>query len=292
MPALCLDVIPEEYSIGLGTYSEGDREQWTERVQTALDVGYRHVDTAQGYGNEAYLGDGIARSAVDRDEVFLATKVAPDNLAYDDVLATVEDSLERLRTDYLDLLYVHWPAEAYDPEATLSAFDELHERGTIRHVGVSNFEPDQLDRAREVLDAPITAHQVECHPFLQQDELRAYAREHDHTLVAYCPLAKGEIFGTPADRDIEDPFATPIEFDVSVIQEIAKKHGVSPAQVSLAWLLSKENVAVIPKASSRDHMKDNLAATDLELETTDLERIDAIENEHRLIDPDFAAWNR
>jgi len=278
--------------IGLGTYSEGDREQWAERVGTALDVGYRHVDTAQGYGNEEYVGEGIARSNVDRDEVFLATKVSPDNLAYDDVISSVEESLDRLRTEYLDLLYVHWPVDTYDPAETLPAFDELHDRGTVRHVGVSNFEPDQLDTARDVLDAPIVAHQVECHPFFQQPELREYAREHDHTLVAFCPLAKGEIFGTPDDRDIDDPFATPVQFDVSVVSEIADRHGTTPAMVSLAWLLSKEDVAAVPKASSEAHMRENLAALDFSLDADDLAEIDAIENEHRLIDPDFGPWNR
>ncbi|GAB7021333.1 aldo/keto reductase [Halostagnicola bangensis] len=284
---------PEELPrIGLGTYSENDRDQWTERVETALQVGYRHVDTAQGYENEAYLGEGIAESAVDRDEIFLATKVDTGNLAYDDVLESVEASLDRLETDYVDLLYVHWPHETYEPEETLSAFDELRDRGAIRHVGVSNFEPDQLDRARDVLDAPIVAHQVECHPFCQQTELRRYAREHDHWLVAYCPLAKGEVFATSGDRDIADPFATPVEFDVSALSEIADKHETTPAQVSLAWLLSKDNVAAIPKASSEPHMRENLQATDLELDAADLERIDAFEREHRLIDPDFGAWNR
>ncbi len=189
-------------------------------------------------------------------------------------------------------MYVHWPIDTYDAEETLSAFDELRDRGLIRHVGVSNFEPDQLDRARDVLDAPIVAHQVECHPFLQQDELRAYAREHDHWLVAFCPLAKGEVFGTSTDRDIDDPFATPITFDVSAIPDIADKHDTTPAQVSLAWLLSKENVAAIPKASSAAHMRDNLEAQHLSLEQADLERIDALEHEHRLIDPEFGPWNQ
>lgn len=285
-------VLQEVERVGLGTYSEGDRDEWAERVQTALELGYRHIDTAQGYENEAYIGEGIARSDVDRDDVFLATKVAPDNLAYDDVLDSVADSLDRLRTEYLDLLYVHWPVDTYDPEATLSAFDELHDRGTIRHVGVSNFEPDQLDTARDVLDAPLAAHQVECHPFFQQARLREYAREHDHTLVAFCPLAKGEIFGTPDDRDIDDPFATPVQFDVSVFGEIADKHDTTPATVSLAWLLSKENVAAIPKASSESHMRENLEAADFSLDPDDIAKIDAIENEHRLIDPDFGAWNR
>jgi len=278
--------------LGLGTFSEENRDEWADHVETALEMGYRHVDTAQGYGNEEYVGAGIANAAVDREEVFLATKVDPPNLSYDDVIDSVEESLDRLGTDYVDLLYVHWPVDAYDPEETLPAFDELRDRGLIDHVGVSNFEPDQLDRAREVLDAPIAAHQVECHPFLHQDELRAYAREHDHWLVAFCPLAKGEIFGTPDDRDIADPFATPVQFDVSVIRDIADEHGVSPAQVSLAWLLAKDSVAAIPKASSEGHMRDNLAAGDLSLDSEDVGRLDGIEREHRLIDPEFAAWNR
>lgn len=271
-----LEELPE---IGLGTFSEGDREQWSDRVETALEVGYRHVDTAQGYGNEAYLGEGIEASEIPREEVFLATKVAPESLAYEDVLDTVEESLENLRTEYVDLLYVHWPTDTYDPEETLSAFDELHDRGAIRNVGVSNFEPDQLDRARDVLDAPIAANQVECHPFLPQEELREYAKEHDHWLVSYCPLAQGEVFESA-------------ESGGSVIAEIAEAHDASPAQVSLAWLTSKENVAAIPKASSEAHMRDNLAAGELELTDDDIERIDAIEREHRVIDPDFGPWNR
>ncbi|MFC4988493.1 aldo/keto reductase [Saliphagus infecundisoli] len=265
--------------IGLGTYSEGDREQWGERVRTALDLGYRHVDTAQDYGNEAYLGEGIEAADVPREELFLATKVSSGALAYDDVLDTVERSLENLRTEYLDLLYVHWPTDAYDPEETLSAFDELRDRGAIRHVGVSNFESDQLDRARDALDAPIVANQVECHPFLPQEELRAYAREHDHWLVAYCPLAQGAVFEDAESGD-------------SVVAEIAETHDVSPAQVALAWLIGKENVAAIPKASSESHMRDNLSSQRLELTDEEAARIDAIEREHRVIDPDFGPWNR
>lgn len=271
---------PEELpEIGLGTYSEGDREQWGERVETALEVGYRHVDTAQEYGNEEYLGEGIAASEIPREELFLATKVSPEALAYDDVLDSVEESLEKLGTEYVDLLYVHWPTDAYDPEETLSAFDELRDRGAIHNVGVSNFEPEQLDRARDVLDAPIVANQVECHPFLPQEELRAYAREHDHWLVAYCPLAQGEVFESA-------------EAGESIIAEIAEKHGASPAQVALSWLTAEENVAAIPKASSESHMRENLAASGLDLTAEDEARIDAIGREHRVIDPDFGPWNR
>lgn len=184
----------------------------------------------------------------------------------------VDGCLDRLRTDYVDLLYVHWPADPYDPETTLGAFQELYDDGKIEHVGVSNFEIETLDTAREVLDAPIAANQIECHPLLQQEELREDARRHDHTVVAFCPLAQGDVF------------------DVSEIQDVAEKHDASPAQVSLAWLLSKDNVVVIPKASSEAHMRDNLAARDLELDDEDIEKIDDIEREHRIIDREYARW--
>ena len=123
-------------TFGLGTWQSGDHEEVAESVRTALEVGYRHVDTAQAYGNEAGVGEGIARADVDREDVFLATKVWTDSLAHDDVLSSTEASLERLRTDYLDLLYVHWPDGAYDPEGTLSAFEEFRESGRIERIGV------------------------------------------------------------------------------------------------------------------------------------------------------------
>ncbi|MFB6135857.1 MAG: aldo/keto reductase, partial [Halobacteriaceae archaeon] len=141
------------HRLGLGTWRNTDPEQCAESVRAALEMGYRHVDTAQGYDNEAYVGDGIERADVPREEVFLATKVSTDNLAHDDVLATTEGSLERLGTDYVDLLYVHWPTDTYDAEETLTAFQQLYDQGAIRHVGVSNFEPRHLDEARDVLDA-------------------------------------------------------------------------------------------------------------------------------------------
>jgi len=259
---------------GLGTYSDANREQWIENVRTALDVGYRHVDTAQGYDNEQYVGEGIATSSLDRDDVFLASKVDPENLAHEDVIESTKASLDRLGTDSLDLLYVHWPTHTYEAEETLDAFEHLLDEGTIKNVGLSNYTPELLDEAREILDAPITAHQVECHPLLQQDRLREDAREHDHWLVAYSPLAQGEVFEEPT------------------IQEIAEKHGVSPAAISLAWLDAKENVVPIPKASSREHLEANLAAFEVSLDSEDVAAIDAIDREHRVIDPDFAPWNQ
>lgn len=259
--------------LGLGTWENDDHDACASSVETALEMGYRHIDTAQIYRNEDAVGDGIAAADVDREEIFLATKIWISNLAYDDVLETVQESLDRLGTEYLDLLYIHWPARAYDPEETLAAFDELSDDGTIEHVGVSNFEPEHIDEASEYLDAPIFANQIEMHPYLKQAELREYAAENDIELVAYSPLARAEIFGDP------------------VLGEIADDHGVSEAQVSLAWL-RQQDVTAIPKATGEEHIRDNWASLDLELSESEQERIDGIERTDRRVHPDFGpdAW--
>ncbi|USZ69004.1 aldo/keto reductase [Halorussus salilacus] len=259
--------------LGLGTWQNTDPDECAESVRTALETGYRHIDTAQAYDNEEHVGEGIARSDVDREDVFLATKIWLSNLSGDDVLSTAEESLDRLGVDYVDLLYVHWPAREYDPEDTLPAFDELRERGLVRNVGVSNFEPEHLDEAREILDSPIVANQVECHPLLPQDELVAYGRDHDVDLVAYSPLARGAVF------------------DVPEIREVAEKHDASPAQVSLAWLFQRDGVAAIPKATGGDHIRDNYGALDVELDDEDVAKIDGIDERNREVDPDFAPWS-
>ncbi|WP_458207873.1 aldo/keto reductase [Haladaptatus sp. NG-SE-30] len=260
--------------IGLGTYDNTDPEHCADIVATALEMGYRHVDTAQEYDNEAYVGDGIEQADVDREDVFLATKVWDDNLAYDDVLSSTEESLDKLGVDNLELLYVHWPRDTYDAEDTLAAFDELSDDGTIDHVGLSNFTPSQLDTARETLDAPIFAHQVEMHPLLQQAELQEYARNHDHWLVAYSPVARGKVT------------------DVDEIREVAEKHDATPYQVSLAWFAAKENVAAIPKTASEEHLQDNFEARKIELDNEDVATIDSIEREERIVDPYDAPWNQ
>jgi 2,5-diketo-D-gluconate reductase B len=258
---------------GLGTSGNDEFETCAATVREALELGYRHVDTAQMYDNEAAVGEGIERAAVDRDEVFLATKVHPDNLAPDDVHETARESLDRLGVEQVDLLYVHWPVSAYDAGATLPAFDELREAGLTRHVGLSNFTPDLLDEARETLDAPVFAHQVECHPWLPQDDLRGYAVEHDHHLVAYAPVMQGR-----ADED-------------ETLSGIAERHGASPHQVSLAWLLGLDNVVPIPKGTGA-HVHENRDARELQFGEDDRDAIAAIERRERLIDPDAAAWNR
>nr|WP_304449475.1 aldo/keto reductase [Halomarina sp. PSRA2] len=255
--------------LGLGTWENEDPEQCTESVATALEMGYRHIDTAQAYGNEKAVGDGIKRADVARDDVFLATKVWIENLAAEDVLESTRESMDKLGVDYLDLLYVHWPAGEYDPADTLGALTHLQDEGAIERIGVSNFEPEHLETAQEVCEAPIFANQVEMHPNLQQDELREYCDEEGIELVAYSPLARGTVFDDPA------------------LTDIAEKHDASAAQVSLAWLREKD-VTAIPKATSEDHISDNWASLALELDDEDIRRIDDIEREDRQVNPPFS----
>ena len=257
--------------LGLGTWENTDPEACANAVSTALEAGYRHIDTAQAYGNEEHVGRGIARADVPREEIFLATKVWIDQLAYDDVLASTEESLEKLGVDSVDLLYVHWPAGEYDPEGTCRAFDELVDNGMVDRIGISNFEPEQVNDAIDHTGNPVFANQVEVHPLLPQAELREHCIDHGIEMVAYSPLARGEVFEVPE------------------LTEVAEKHGVSEAQVSLAWLREK-GVTAIPKATSEAHIRDNWASLDLDLDGDDIEAIDAIDRTDRQVDPGFAPW--
>lgn len=257
----------------IGGWHDESADIATAAVASALAVGYRHIDTAEMYDTERAVGRALELADVDREDVFLATKVLPENLAYEDVLDHARASLDRLGVETVDLLYVHWPIRAYNPEETLAAFDELYDRGEIRHVGLSNFTPEMLEEALSVLDAPVFAHQVECHPLLQQERLREYARENDHSLVAYSPLAKGAITDDP---DLVD---------------IAGEYDATTAQVALAWLMSKESIVPIPRSTTATHIRENYEARQLDLDRDTIERIDSIERNKRSIDFPAAPWN-
>ncbi|MFC7079864.1 aldo/keto reductase [Halorussus caseinilyticus] len=261
--------------LGLGTYQMDDYDECFESVRTALRMGYRHVDTAEGYDNESAVGDAIDEYGADREDIFLATKVSPDNLDYDHVLTSAADSFERLGVDFVDLLYVHWPMGEYEARDTLEAFAELREEGLVGEIGVSNFTVELLEEAVEVAEEPIFANQVEMHPLLPQTELRQFCAQDDVDveLVAYSPIARG---------DVED---------VDELQEVAEKHDATPQQVSLAWLREKE-VTAIPKATSEDHLRENWLSLGVELDDEDVEKIDSIEERERIVDPDDAPWNR
>ncbi|MFC7096782.1 aldo/keto reductase [Halobaculum marinum] len=258
---------------GLGTYKLTG-PQCVESVATAVEAGYDCIDTAQGYQNEALVREGIEAAGADPDDLFVATKLKTDNLSYDDAYNTAHESAARLGVDSIDLLYVHWPINSYDAPETARALNDLVAEGTVDRVGLSNFRPDQLDEAREHLDVDIFAHQVECHPMLQQEELREYAREDGHWLVAYCPIARNQVA------------------EIDEIVAIADAHDATPAQVSIAWLLAHDELAAIPKATSEAHIRDNLAATDLELTDDEVATIDALSEEHRIVDFEEAPWNQ
>ncbi|AGN00118.1 aldo/keto reductase [Salinarchaeum sp. Harcht-Bsk1] len=243
--------IPE---LGLGTW-QNTGQSCAETVETALELGYRHVDTAQMYGNEAQVGEGIERSSVDRDDVFLTTKLDRGNLEADDARESFEESLEKLGTDYVDLLLIHWPHPRVPFEETLGVMDELHDEGTVRHIGVSNFTPAQLEEAMGITRAPIVTDQVLYNPYKDQSDLHAFSLESDVALTAYSPLGRGDA--------ISD----------SMLAAIGERYDKSAAQVALRWLVQQENVVAIPKATSREHLEANLAIYDFELTRDEMERI-------------------
>jgi 2,5-diketo-D-gluconate reductase B len=257
-------VIPK---LGFGTWRLSGRE-CVDGVADALAAGYEHVDTARAYGNEEDVGRGLRASGVDRSEVFVATKVWPDDLAPERVRASLEHSLSALGTDHVDLFLIHWPNPRVPLAATLETMTALREEGRTREIGVSNFTSAQF---REALDlAPVIVNQVEYHPFLDQSALLEVCRDRDAELTAYRPLGKGEA--------LEDP----------TIREIAAAHDATPAQVTLAWLIRQERVSAVPKASSPGRRRENLAALELELSTDERARIDALPKDRRAVETDWS----
>lgn len=241
-------------ALGLGTWRLTD-DECRRTVETALDLGYRHLDTAQAYGNEREVGTAIRDSAVDREDVFLVTKLDVRNRHYDDVLQSVDESLSRLDTDYVDCLLMHSPNPpviAPPNSETLSAMHALRERGKVRNVGVSNFSVDQLDAAREY--GPVLTNQVQLNPYWDQQALLDYGDIHDVPVTAYSPLAHGAV--------LDDP----------VLAEIGREYDKTPAQVAIRWCLQRGAV-VIPKATSREHLEANLAVFDFELTPEEMRRI-------------------
>ncbi|HLT46300.1 MAG TPA: aldo/keto reductase [Rubricoccaceae bacterium] len=257
-------------ALGFGTWSLRG-EDGLHAIATALDVGYRHLDTAQSYGNEREVARALRDSGLPREDVFLTTKVALGNLRYRDVLRTTDESLERLRTDYVDLLLVHWPDASVEMEETLDAFQEVRARGKTRLIGVSNFTPSLLERALELVP-DLACNQVEYHPFLGQDTLLELVRKHGMVLTAYSPVARGRVANE------------------WTIQEVAAVHGRSAAQVALRWLIQQDRVAAIPRSANPEHIRDNFEVFDFALAEEEMEAISDLARGERLVDPDFAPW--
>ena len=253
--------------LGFGTWQIEGADA-TEAVRDALEIGYRQIDTARAYENESEVGEGLAQSGVAREDFFLTTKIFPGDFAPDDLKAAAEDSLRALRTDYLDLLLLHWPDPGASLEHALQAMNELREQGKIRNLGVSNFPAGMLASALE--HAPVFCNQVEYHPFLGQDRLLDLAREREVLITAYSPLAHGRV--------PDDPTLT----------EIGEAHGKTAGQVALRWLLDQPGVSPIPKASSLERRVENFDVFDFELTGEERATIDALPKDVRTGNPSFA----
>lgn len=260
-------------AIGFGTWELVGDDTFP-GVTAALELGYRHIDTAQVYENEAEVGRAITASGVDRDEIFLTTKVWNDRLTPEGIRESTYESLEKLQTDHVDLLLVHWPVHFDRLGATLEAFVDLQEAGATRHIGVSNFTPDMLSRALDT--ARLFALQVEHHAYLAQPRLLDLCEQNEVLFTAYSPLARGELLDDPA------------------VVAIAEERGATPAQVLLKWILEEgEHTAVIPKATARERIAENLAAVDVELTEGDCDALAALDRNRRTVDPDWApVWDR
>ena len=245
--------------LGLGTW-QSTGQDCVEVVSRALQMGYEHIDTAQAYSNESEVGQGIKQSSVARDSFFLTTKIFPDDMKFEPekLMAAAKRSLENLDTDYVDLLLLHWPDDRVPLSETVAALCELQKQGLTRHIGVSNFNIAHLIEAQKYADVPIVVNQVEFHPFIKQNTLQAFMNNHHILLEAYSPLARGDVF----DNDI--------------IKQIADTHNITPAQVSLAWILSDKNRIAIPKTSNPDHLQGNLDAIKVQLSAGELEQINTL----------------
>ncbi|MBS7810779.1 aldo/keto reductase [Roseococcus pinisoli] len=260
-------------ALGFGTWplKGADCE---EAVGTALAMGYRHIDTAEMYGNEEAVGAALAQTPIPRGEIFLTTKVWWDKPNGPAFRAAFEESLTRLKQPYVNLLLIHWPSPELDLPSVLTAMAKIRQDGLAHAVGVANFPSALLKQALALGIAPIACNQVEQHVMLGQQKLLDVTQPAGIVLTSYTPLGRGEVLEHP------------------VMKRIAEEHDATPGQVALAWLLSKELVAAIPKARGTERQAENLAAAQLKLSETDLEAISALPKDKRFVNPDFApAWD-
>ena len=259
--------------LGLGTYRmQGD--VCRAAVESALALGYRHIDTAEMYGNEDAIGAAIAAARIERSALHVTTKVWNENLAPDAIRRAFDQSLKKLRLDHVDLYLVHWPSRTMNLPAMFETLLRLKQEGRTRAIGVANFNVALLKTVVEEIKAPIACNQVEYHVMLDQTPLRKYMASKAIPLVAYCPLAQG--------RAASD----------ETLIAIGRKHGASAAQVALKWLLDQDGVAAIPKASRAESQKANLDALNVGLDEEDVKAIAGMPKDKRFVNPGFApAWD-
>ncbi|MBL4803352.1 MAG: aldo/keto reductase [Alphaproteobacteria bacterium] len=242
-----------------------------EGIQKAIDAGYRHIDTAQAYGNEEDVGKGIDKSGIERQEIFLTTKVWMENFSADKFEKSVDESLDKLQTDYVNMLLLHWPPENDRMEEALDQLIEVKKSGKARLIGVSNFTIELLERAVKKTNTVIATNQIEFHPEIDQGPVHEWLRRHNMFLTGYSPLARGGVLKN------------------HVIEKIAKHHDKDAGQVVLRWAIQHDRVAVIPKAASPEHIESNFDIFDFELSNEEMDKISSLAREDgRKVDPEWA----
>ncbi len=241
-------------------------------VPHALKAGFRHIDTAQIYGNEAEVGEAIAGSGVARSDIFLTTKVWVENYRHDAFLASVDESLKKLKTDYVDLLLLHWPNEAVTLAEQIGALNAVRDAGKVRHIGVSNFNTALMAEAVSLSKAPIGTNQIEYHPYIDQDMVIAAAKAAGMSVTGYYGMADGKVFADP------------------VLKDISASRGKSVAQVVLRWLVQQQGVIALSKTVSEARVDENLAIFDFTLSVAETDAIRALARpDGRIVSPDGLA---
>jgi diketogulonate reductase-like aldo/keto reductase len=244
-------------ALGFGTWELRGAEA-QRLVEAALAIGYRHLDTAEMYGNEAEVGAALRASGVPREQVWVTTKIWPDHFAAGVFERAVDDCLARLRLAAVDLLLLHWPSRTVPLSETIMALGRVHAAGKARHVGISNFTAAMIDEAVALSPVPLVTNQVEYHPFITQRAVLDRCRAHGLALTAYCPLARGRVFIDP------------------VLTRIGRAHGKSGGQIALRWLIQQPGVIAIPRSSSVTHAAANFAVGDFTLSEREMAEIAAL----------------
>ncbi|SDP22300.1 2,5-diketo-D-gluconate reductase A [Nakamurella panacisegetis] len=272
VPNVVLNNGVEIPQLGFGVF-QIEPSETVAAVRNAFDVGYRHIDTAEMYGNEKEVGQAIAQSGLDRDDIFVTSKLNNNNIGYDAALTAFDQTLEDLGLEKIDLFLIHWPlATVRNFVDTWKAFEKIYADGRARSIGVSNFQAHHLRRLHEETTVPPAVNQIEVHPYLTQEALRAFDAEHGIATEAWSPIAQGKV--------LDDP----------TIVAIAEAHGKSPAQVVLRWHIQHGSI-VFPKSVNVDRMKENFEIFDFELNEGDMGSISSLNRDERTgPDPDVFDW--
>ena len=263
IPTITLHDGVEIPQLGFGTF-QIPADETTDNVLTAFEAGYRHVDTAQMYGNEAEVGAAVRLSGLRRDEVFVTSKLNNGYHARQDALDAFDRSIERMGIEHLDLFLIHWPLPTIDVDyvETWKAMEEMLASGRVRSIGVSNFQPAHLERLFAETDTKPTVNQVEVHPYFDNTEVRAFDAEHGIATEAWSPIGQGDV--------LDDP----------VLNEIGDAVGKSAAQVALRWHIQRGDI-VFPKSSNADRIRENIDIFDFELDDEAMTRIDGLDRDAR-----------